>query len=161
MSNCTISNQTVGAVGSFDSVIGSTISNNGIGLVGDFGSVANSTVSNNTQTGLEVFGTSGKISWNKICNNGVYNIRNYVLFGQNINATDNYWGTSNETLIEQQIYDYYEDYKLSIVLFEPFVTSPSQVLPEFPSFLLLSLLITTTLLCVAYRRKNAPLNTTV
>ena len=110
-------------------VSGCTISNNEVGALGHFGSVKGSNIINNSEIGLDVFSASGGINGNNIYRNGIYNIRNNILFGQDVNASQNWWGTTNRTLIEAYIYDYYEDYNLSRVVVEPFLTSP---IPEFP-----------------------------
>ncbi len=40
------------------------------------------------------------------------------------NATLNYWGTTNTTLIDKQIYDFYDDYRLGKVQYVPIVDHP-------------------------------------
>ena len=142
MSECTITNQTVGALGTF-------------------GSVTSSNITGNSQIGLDVFKFDGwlggvsvvtDISQNNIYDNGVYNIKSHFPFGQDLNATMNWWGTTNTTEIEASIYDYYDDYNLSRVQFEPFLTTP---IPEFPSLVVLPLFIIASLLAVAvFRRKS-------
>lgn len=44
-----------------------------------------------------------------------------------IDATDNWWGTTDETAIEEMIYDYWDDFTLPRVVFEPFATDPFPV----------------------------------
>ncbi len=128
------------------------ISNNEVGALGDFGSVKGCTIINNSEMGLDVFSLSGGINGNNIYDNGIYNIRNHFPFGQDLNATMNWWGTTNTTEIRASIYDYYEDYNLSRVLFEPILTSP---IPEFPLFFALPLFMLATLLVViSYRKKR-------
>jgi len=137
---------------SIDEVRGCTISNNVVGVFGSFGSITGSTIVNNTQEGLEVFGLSGGINQNNIYGNGIYNIRNHIQFGQDVNATMNWWGTTNKTLIETYVYDYNDDYNLSTVVVEPFSTIQ---IPEFPSFLALPLFMAAMLLAViGYRKKR-------
>jgi hypothetical protein len=127
-----------------------TITNQTAGLIGNIGNVADCIIANNSQAGLDAFQapenqsiwygpgwiTITGIHQNNICNNGICNIKNQITFGQDLNATMNWWGTTNTTEIGAFIYDYYDDYNLSRVLFEPFLTSP---IPEFPSFLTLPL----------------------
>jgi len=108
-------------------VFDSTISNHTVGLVGCLGVVSNSTINNNSQIGLNVFsgcGLTTTIHWSNIYNNSLYNIKNHFPYGQDVNATNNWWGTTNETLIEELIHDYYDNYTLSRVLYEPYLTEP-------------------------------------
>ncbi len=64
----------------------------------------------------------------------------------------NWWGTTNDTEIGALIYDYYDDYNVSRVLFEPSLTSP---IPEFPSLVILPLFMITTLLAVTVCRRKS------
>lgn len=71
-----------------------------------------------------------EIHYCRIYNNSVYDLtlRNSIntveYVDTDVNASDNWWGTVNETLIGNKIYDYYDNYNLGRVLFEPFLTSP-------------------------------------
>lgn len=130
ISDCTITNQTVGALGRFGSVTGSNITGN-------------------SQIGLDIF-SAPEISGNNIYGNGIYNIKIHLPFGQDLNATMNWWGTTNDTEIQASIYDYYDDYNLSRVLFEPTLTSP---IPEFPSFLTLPMFMITTFSVLIFYKK--------
>jgi hypothetical protein len=137
---------------SIDEVTGCTISDNVVGVFGVFGNITGSTITNNTQAGLEVFGLSGGINQNNIYGNGICNVRNHIPFGQDVNATQNWWGTTNKTLIETYVFDYYDDYNLSRVVVEPFLASQ---IPEFPSFFALPLFMAAMLLAViGYRKKR-------
>jgi hypothetical protein len=137
-----------------------------VGLVGSIGNVADCVIANNSEAGLDVFQVPGSQSiwygsgWinitgihqNNIYNNGFYNIKNEIPFGQDLNATLNWWGTTNSSEIGAFIYDYHEDYNFSRVLFEPFLASP---IPEFPSFFVLPLLMIITLFTsVICKRKH-------
>jgi hypothetical protein len=142
------------------------IANQAVGLAGSIGNVADCVVVNNSEAGLDVFQVPGSQSiwygsgWinitgihqNNIYNNGFYNIKNEIPFGQDLNATLNWWGTTNSSEIGAFIYDYHEDYNFSRVLFEPFLASP---IPEFPSFFVLPLLMIITLFTsVICKRKH-------
>lgn len=142
------------------------ITNQTVGLVGNIGNVADCVIANNSEAGLEVFQVPGSQSiwygsgWinitgihqNNIYNNGFYNIKNQIPFGQDLNATLNWWGTTNATTIHALIYDYNEDYNFSRVLFDPYLTSP---IPEFLSFLVLPLFVIATLfLIMICKRKH-------
>ena len=91
--------------------------------------------------------TGNNISYNNIITNGdcsgvgcewdFYN-------GQtnNVNATNNYWGTSDEAQINASIYDYYDDpVNCGIVNFSGFLSNPSQCapIPEAATIILFSL----------------------
>jgi len=59
------------------------------------------------------------------CNIHDNSLRNIVNNStSNVNATTNWWGTTNETLIEERIYDYYDDYLLGRVIYKPYLTEP-------------------------------------
>ena len=144
-----------------------TITNQTVGLIGNIGNVADCIIANNSQAGLDAFQapdnqsiwygsgwiTITGIHQNNIYNNGIYNIKNQIVFGQDLNATMNWWGTTNKTQIEAYIYDYYTDYNVSRVLFEPFLTSPISV-PEFPQFMVLPLFIILTFFVLVLRRRK-------
>lgn len=141
-------------------VTGCSITNHTIGLIGNLGNVTGCNITNNSQTGLELFNVAQGDEWltitgihqNNIYDNGIYDIKNHLPFGQDLNVTMNWWGTTNNTEIGAHIYDYYTDYNVSRVLFEPFLTTP---IPEFPSLVVLPLFMIASLLTVAvFRRKN-------
>lgn len=48
---------------------------------------------------------------------------------QGVIATNNWWETTDEDLISQRIYDYYDDFNLSKVTYQPMATAP---IPEAP-----------------------------
>jgi len=75
-----------------------------------------------------------------------------------INATYNWWGTTDVLAINQSIYDFKNDFYLGTVNFVPFLTEPnpeemSTPIPEFPSWFILPLLLTSTLLAILFRRR--------
>jgi uncharacterized membrane protein len=66
-----------------------------------------------------------------IINNSNYNIKNKAKV--DINATNNYWGTSNKNEISKKIFDYYDDINYGKVKFEPYLTSPVNIsIPYIP-----------------------------
>ena len=83
-----------------DEVSGCAISNNAVGALGSFGSVNGCNITNNSEIGLDVFSLSGGINGNNIYDNGIYSINNHLSFGQDLNATMNWWGATNTTEIE-------------------------------------------------------------
>lgn len=71
-----------------------------------------------------------------ICYNNIYDNANYDFKDNspnNITATYNWWGTTNETLIEEHIYDYYEDYNSGIVSYKPYLLAPVDIYAIPPS----------------------------
>ncbi|PVX27129.1 MAG: hypothetical protein CW716_03880 [Candidatus Bathyarchaeum sp.] len=71
-----------------------------------------------------------------------------------MDATNKWWGTKNDTLISEKIYDYYDDYILGTVTFIPFLTEPNtETIPEFQSCIVLTLLLSATLLLIVYKRR--------
>ena len=100
--------------------------------------LSNNTVVNNT-IGINLVGSpTPTIIYNNINNNTNYNI---VLFngtgpypkGGNINATYNYWGTTNTALINQTIWDFKKDFNLGNVSYVPLLNAVNPAAPSFPS----------------------------
>ena len=133
------------------------ISDNNVGL--DLSSQA--TVQNNTITNNDVairlnYCPSAKINYNNIENYGEKSI--YLLTSSNVDATNNWWGTTDTQAINLTIHDYKYDLGLSKVNFTPFLTEPnpeatSDPIPEFPSWILLPLFLAATFAVVAVRQK--------
>ena len=75
------------------------------------------------------------IKYNNIQNNNQSNIRlenrpdKYDGGTANIDATSNWWGTTDSNAIKQTIHDYTSDYNVGNVTFTPFLTSPNQQAP--------------------------------
>ncbi|MEM2130046.1 MAG: right-handed parallel beta-helix repeat-containing protein [Candidatus Bathyarchaeia archaeon] len=63
--------------------------------------------------------TTQNVRSNRIFGNSLYDFKN--LGGYDINAMLNWWGSTNETFISQKIYDYYDDYNLGKVLYQPYL----------------------------------------
>jgi len=64
-------------------------------------------------------------------NTGTYDINNNNLFGVDVTASNNWWGTSDTEVIVERIYDYYNDYVLSKVFYSPILISPDETAPAF------------------------------
>jgi hypothetical protein len=84
------------------------------------------TMENNTiaYNGIGILLTPSTGKNNNIFNNSHYNIKNEI--GKSAgdqDFTNNWWGTTNATAINQSIYDYYNDFNLCKVIYEPFLTS--------------------------------------
>ena len=119
----------------------------------DIFSTASVTVNNNLIDGNSRYGINGggTISSNTISNNqiGIHNPPSCVVSGnnivgntvnsittasQNVDAQNNWWGTTDAAAINQTIYDARVDPHLGTVLFVPFLTSPSTSAPAIPSY---------------------------
>lgn len=69
------------------------------------------------------------ITENNIHDNGEYNI--YLLqTSVNIDCTNNWWGTTNVSAIESHLYHHPNDFRLGLIAYEPFLTSPSAQAPQ-------------------------------
>lgn len=72
--------------------------------------------------------------YNNIYSNTQYNLDlgyNFVNgIPVNVNSTDNYWGTTDQQMISQKIYDYYDNYNLGQVIFSPYLASPNTQAPN-------------------------------
>ena len=89
--------------------------------------VESSSIKGNKNSGI-MGHIGGYISYSNIYANAPYDIRNTE--ATDVDALNNWWGITNETLIREQIYDYYDDYNLGKVLFKPFLTTPAEV-PDY------------------------------
>ncbi len=102
------------------SVSHSNFANNTYGVYSYYKvSVSNSAILY-SRDGLSI--AQGTVTYTNIFSNSRYNLK--VLSSYPINATNNYWGTPNTTLIDQHIYDYYDNHSLGEVTYRPFLTSP-------------------------------------
>jgi hypothetical protein len=157
--NNTITNNSHGVTDSGPALIErNLIAGNNVGL--DICSKA--TVQNNTITDNDVAirlksCPSAKINYNNIENYGERSI--YLLnTSGNIDATNNWWGTTDTQTINLTIYDYKYALSLSKVNFTPFLTNPntnatSDPIPEFPSWMLLPLFLVAVFGVVVVRRR--------
>jgi len=91
--------------------------------------VTNSTIKGNKNSGI-LGHIGGYIHYSNIYANVPYDFENRE--ATDVDAINNWWGTTNETLISAHIYDYYEDYNLGRVLFKPFLTFPAKILDVIP-----------------------------
>lgn len=79
----------------------------------------------------------------------------------NIDATNNWWGTTDSDEISQKIFDYYDDFYLGSVNFTPFLTesnpqapaNQNMEIPEFTASGMLLLSLTATLVVAVYRSR--------
>ncbi|MCP8309548.1 MAG: right-handed parallel beta-helix repeat-containing protein [archaeon] len=87
---------------------------------------------------------SALIQYNNIYQNAYYDIKNDNPL--DINAANNWWGTTNETLIKEHIYDYYDNYYRGKVLYKPCLSTPVEIGippsgPELAPYIVLALAI--------------------
>ncbi|TRZ49746.1 MAG: hypothetical protein D4S01_08015 [Dehalococcoidia bacterium] len=129
---------------------------NGIMYTGENLIIQNNTIANNT---IGIYGRSSSvtISYNNIENNNENSI--YLQWtSSDIDATYNWWGTTHTQAINMTIYDYKYDFDLGTVTFVPFLTEPNpEAMPisEFPSWVILPLLLTVTLRVILCKRRLA------
>lgn len=102
------------------------ISANGTGLViaGGTGQVYQNSITNNT-VGVEIQAHESQpsLTLNSIYENAEYNLRhNGPLNGPRVNATQNWWGTTDLAAIAAGIYDWNDNSQNGIVNFEPILT---------------------------------------
>ncbi|MDR0372825.1 MAG: right-handed parallel beta-helix repeat-containing protein [Nitrososphaerota archaeon] len=97
--------------------------------------IQNNTIANNTE-GIGIWRGYGSgvplptISYNNIYGNRDYNFR-LTNIGVNVDATYNWWGTSDEGTITASIFDFKKDFSLGNVTFKPFLTEPNpQAIPD-------------------------------
>ncbi|MBN1971538.1 MAG: hypothetical protein JXR48_04130 [Candidatus Delongbacteria bacterium] len=65
-------------------------------------------------------------------NNFTNNSTSYEIYNSStstIDATNNWWGTTDETVIQNRIYDYNDDFNLGVVNYLPYLTEPN---PDAP-----------------------------
>jgi hypothetical protein len=92
--------------------------------------IQNNTVFNNS-IGFSLYSVPSSFTYNNIQNN----TQNVVLVStpNNVNATYNWWGTTDIAAINQTIHDYKNDFNLGNVTFIPFLTSPNPQAPSIPT----------------------------
>ncbi len=126
--------------------------------------IINNTIANSSIAIALTSCPSATINFNNIQN---YTLRSINLTSTpaNINATYNWWGTTSTASINQSIYDFYDDFNLGIVEFLPILNESNPaapvpprdiVIPELPSWTILLLLMTATVLsAIMVRRRRA------
>jgi parallel beta-helix repeat protein len=120
-------------------VVGNLIQNNicpdgsGIAIQNAGGNihVTNNTIANNRAVGVFANPSSGiQLSWNNFVGNSL-NLK-YVGTGS-FDATNNWWGKDNATLIAQTVYDGEDDFSLGTVVIEPFLAAANAYAPTVAS----------------------------
>jgi len=100
--------------------------------------VRNNTVTKNAigiyLTWIGLSGPNPTILNNNIYNNSNYNIKSTL--SNDINATYNWWGTTNASLTGQKIYDFNYDFNLGTINFAPFLNESNPAAPKVPTFII-------------------------
>jgi len=65
---------------------------------------------------------NSKFEDNNIYGNSEYDAKIRTSYGEDLNLSNNYWGTTNSSLIDEHIYDYYDNLNLGRIIYEPFLT---------------------------------------
>jgi len=81
-------------------------------------------IADNTGSGILIWGEL-ELNYNDIYNNTRFELefRNYPSEGS-LDATNCYWGTTDESIIEDEIWDQRDDPKFALVYYKPFSTTP-------------------------------------
>jgi hypothetical protein len=128
-------------------VIGNTISNSNIGINTQYGSgtvsgnsitycgigilaadtVTNNLIANNGY-GIQEAKDTASIHYNNILDNNKGSIS--ISGSHDIDATNNWWGTTDAQAINQSIRDFKNDFNVGTVNFTPFLTGPSSSAPS-------------------------------
>ena len=126
--HCTINHNSIRAVGlgnDNDQVTNCEIKFNGIGISVAWGFSSPCTISNcdisNNNIGIEIYNTAANIHCNRICNNTSYGLQMDISYP--MDASNNFWCTSDSASTAALIYDGYDDVSLGIATFLPADTS--------------------------------------
>ena len=118
--------------GSTATIEGNILSNNtfGISISGGGGTIRNNTIGNN-QVGILASTASGNISQNNIFGNTQYSLG--MSTPNSVDATYNWWGTTDISAINQTIYDNKNSTLLGKVNFTPFLNDSNSAAPALVS----------------------------
>lgn len=96
--------------------------------------ISNNTVYNNT-VGIWINGSPlTSVTQNNIFGNTDFDLRRET--SDDISIANNWWGTTNSSLIDQHIYDFYDDFQVGKVVYVPFLNSPNIQAPAVPTFMI-------------------------
>jgi parallel beta-helix repeat protein len=92
--------------------------------------IRNNTIANNS-IGIYLRSSSSTMIYNNIQNNSNYNIYLDWYATSDVNATYNWWGTTDTAAIDKKIYDYNDNFNLGKVDYIPFLTAANpQAMPD-------------------------------
>ena len=98
--------------------------------------IQNNTIANCT-IGIQLPSPSSTIIYNNFLNNqlSISLIDTYanILQSNDINATYNYWGTTDQQAISQTVFDFQNNFNLGTVDFVPFLNAPNSQTPALPT----------------------------
>lgn len=118
--------------------------------------IKNNTITNSSTAITLNSITSATINFNNI-QNYTHGSINLTSTTADINATYNWWGTTNAQAINQSIRDFKNDFNLGAVNFIPFLNGENPnapVIPEFPTWIFASSLMVMTLTIAVLSRKR-------
>jgi hypothetical protein len=100
-------------------ITGNTIRYGSVGIDNVTGSFfITSNIIDNNNLGVNLNSSTGTISCNRICNNATYDLQYGA--SSNLDASHNYWCTSDSAFLETLIYDGYDNINYGLVSFMPF-----------------------------------------
>lgn len=95
--------------------------------------IRNNTIINNREVGLRILDFKESnyiIKFNNFANNGKYNLFLSQWSALDIDATNNWWGTTDIATISASIYDFKNNFDLGTVNFTPFLSEPNPNAPD-------------------------------
>jgi hypothetical protein len=132
VSNCTVTNNYYGILNNYPfgtPITNNIIQNNHFGIYGG-GDITGNTIQNNT---IGIYASRGPINCNNFNNNSAFNLsyQDFFVGEPIIDATGNYYNTTDSVTIDNTIYDVFDNASLSgYFVFSPYATSlivaPSQ-----------------------------------
>ncbi len=96
--------------------------------------IRNNTIVKNSLAINIINSASPIIEFNNIYDNNGYSVYLYSGSGSDVNATYNWWGTTDASAINQTIYDFKNDFNLGVVDFVPFLAEINPEAPVVPAF---------------------------
>lgn len=92
----------------------------------------NTNVANENDMLVKLFYSQPSFDYNNIFNNSTINTLLLVLNLNDISAINNWWGTTDNTSIQNKIYDWFDDNSLAIVNYNPYLSKPDTAAPVSP-----------------------------